>query len=202
MHDQRIIHGNLKGVCSSTCDHCSTHSLPSLKANILIDNDRHPRLIGTCLSKVTSCQSSMTSAAMLGGSSRWMSPELFDPTRIGKKESRPTRKSDCYALGMVIYEVLSGRIPFAENPEVIAILKILKGEHPEIPVGTRGIWFTADLYRMLVMCWHAQVNSRPGLDTVLRSLQDATRPPGPPYDVDGDMEVDTDPQSDATIYSD
>jgi len=37
-----------------------------------------------------------------------MSPELLDPERFGipdSEDNRPTRQSDCYALGMVIYEV-------------------------------------------------------------------------------------------------
>jgi len=37
-----------------------------------------------------------------------MSPELLDPERFEMPQSegnRPTRQSDCYALGMVIYEV-------------------------------------------------------------------------------------------------
>ena len=38
------------------------------------------------------------------GTFRWMSPELLDPPRFGSN-GRPTRESDCYALGMVIYEV-------------------------------------------------------------------------------------------------
>ena len=43
-----------------------------------------------------------------GGTYRWMSPELLDPDRFGmpqSEENRPTKLSDCYALGMVIYEV-------------------------------------------------------------------------------------------------
>ena len=40
----------------------------------------------------------------LGGTLRWMSPELLDPTYFNSK-GHPTRESDCYALGMVIYEV-------------------------------------------------------------------------------------------------
>ena len=39
-----------------------------------------------------------------------MGPELLDPERFRIPESennRPTRQSDCYALGMVIYEVSS-----------------------------------------------------------------------------------------------
>jgi len=39
-----------------------------------------------------------------GGTLRWMSPELLDPAHFGSK-GNPTCESDCYALGMVIYEV-------------------------------------------------------------------------------------------------
>jgi len=37
-----------------------------------------------------------------------MSPELLYPEQFGIPESegdRPTRQSDCYAVGMVVYEV-------------------------------------------------------------------------------------------------
>ena len=44
------------------------------------------------------------SSASSGGTFRWMSPELLDPPRFGSS-GRLTRESDCYALGMVIYEV-------------------------------------------------------------------------------------------------
>jgi len=40
-----------------------------------------------------------------GGTPRWMSPELLDPDRFGITDYRPTKQSDCYALGMVVYEV-------------------------------------------------------------------------------------------------
>ena len=40
----------------------------------------------------------------LGGTLPWMSPELLGPVRPGTS-IRPTRESDCYALGMVVYEV-------------------------------------------------------------------------------------------------
>jgi serine/threonine protein kinase len=51
-----------------------------------------------------------------GGTHRWMSPELLDPELFGIPQSegdRPTRQSDCYALGMVIYEVRVRGSPFA-----------------------------------------------------------------------------------------
>ena len=40
-----------------------------------------------------------------GGTHGWMSPELLDPQCFGS-DGCPTRESDCYALGMVIYEVI------------------------------------------------------------------------------------------------
>jgi len=40
-----------------------------------------------------------------GGTFEWMSPELLDPEKFGMKDYRPTKQSDCYALGMVVYEV-------------------------------------------------------------------------------------------------
>ena len=40
----------------------------------------------------------------LRGTINWMSPELLDPT-LFDSDGLPSRESDCYALGMVIYEV-------------------------------------------------------------------------------------------------
>ena len=45
-----------------------------------------------------------------GGTTRWMSPELLDPERFGIIDYRPTKQSDCYALGMVVYEVRADAI--------------------------------------------------------------------------------------------
>ena len=55
------------------------------------------------LISVASAASSMSFTA--GGTYRWMSPELLDPEEFGASDDRPTKKSDCYALGMVVYEV-------------------------------------------------------------------------------------------------
>ena len=47
-----------------------------------------------------------------GGTLCWMSPELLESPP--GSNGRPTRESDCYALGMVIYEV--GGYPHHDNP--------------------------------------------------------------------------------------
>ena len=45
---------------------------------------------------------------------RWMSPEILALEHSGLKSGRPTKQCDCYALGMVICEVLSGQAPFSQ----------------------------------------------------------------------------------------
>jgi serine/threonine protein kinase len=75
-----------------------------------------------------------------------MSPELLDPDQFGLKEGGPTKESDCYALGMVIYEVLSGQPPFAECKGFVVIRKVLAGERPKRPQGDEGKLFTDGIW--------------------------------------------------------
>ena len=76
------------------------------QVNVLVDNTGTARLADfglmstVALSTVLFSESDVSS----GGTLRWMSPELLDPTHFGS-EGRLTRESDCYALGMVVYEV-------------------------------------------------------------------------------------------------
>lgn len=44
-------------------------------------------------------------SALVGGTTRWMSPELLSPDHFGLTHTVPTIASDVYALGMVILEV-------------------------------------------------------------------------------------------------
>jgi len=100
---------------------CLRNHIPSpTQANILINADRRACIADFGLSTITgvaapagASRASVISNDTLmsftgGGTRRWMSPELLHPERFGIPESednRPTRQSDCYALGMVIYEV-------------------------------------------------------------------------------------------------
>ena len=59
-----------------------------------------------------------------------MSPELIYPESFGLEKIRPTKESDCYALGMGIHEVLSGQIPFTPWGGPLVIQKVLNGERP------------------------------------------------------------------------
>ena len=40
-----------------------------------------------------------------GGTVAWMSPEMLWPEEFDLKDAKPTKESDVYALGILIYEV-------------------------------------------------------------------------------------------------
>ena len=141
-----------------------------------------------------------TISRLSGGTIRWASPELFDPAQFGLKEARPTEKSDCYALGMVIYEVLSGQEPFAQLVDTVVILSVMRGERPTRPRGEQGTWFTGRLWGMLKLCWKSRPDDRPSIRTVLQCLE-GVRPPSRPLStptVNGDVEEGTDDPLDFT----
>ena len=115
-----------------------------------------------------------------------MGPELIAPHRFGFKSSRPTKPSDCYALGMVVYETISGNLPFHEHTDLTVFVKVLEGERPR-----RGVGFTKSLWEMLKLCWASQPNDRPSIEDVLQCLEmapDLSEPPPP--EVDEEMEKD------------
>jgi serine/threonine protein kinase len=129
-----------------------------VKANILIDQAGHACLADFgLLTIITDPTNLLTSSSYTqGGTARWMSPELIAPQRFGLKSCHPTESSDCYALGMVIYETISGKLPFHEDTDLTVFVKVLEGERPP-----RGAKFKEGLWRMLEHCWRVSTEQPP-----------------------------------------
>jgi serine/threonine protein kinase len=199
MHTQGIVHGNIKGVCVQTHSHPSQLSRSlGPKPNILVDRNNRALLAGFGLTSLASDNRTFISSCMQGGTIKWMSPELLDPEMFGLKKSHPTKESDCYMLGMVIYEVLSGQTPFAPSSAPVIIRKVLDGKRPERPQGSAGKLFTDGMWRMTQRCWEPQPRDRIGANDILLGLEGNPTPLQPSSNVDGDMEIDSDDESDDT----
>jgi serine/threonine protein kinase len=157
-----------------------------LKANILIDQTGQARLADFGMVTIISDRSSLVSSSSYtgGGTARWMSPELIDPKRFGLKKGCRTKSSDCYALGMVVYETISGRSPFHQHADYTVVMKVLEGGRP-----TRGAGFARSLWNMLTLCWAPQPGDRPTIEDVFQCLEAVgtlSGPPSPGVDEDTD----------------
>ena len=168
-----MVHGDLKGVWLRIPVAVLRSDSLFTKPNILIDQDGHARLADFGLLTIISDPSNPTasSSSVKGGTTRWMSPELLDPDRFGSGNGRPTVESDCYALGMVIYEVLSGQVPFASDREPVVTRKVTEGERPRRPPQEEEpMWFTDDIWEILKLCWATKPEMRPSIESVLECL--------------------------------
>jgi len=193
-----MVHGDLKGVWLRTLVVIPPHNTVFIKANILIDRDGHARLADFgLLTIIPDSTNPMTSTTCMNvGTTKWMSPELLDPDRFDFKDGRPTKESDCYALGMVVLEVLTGEVPFARYTSLTVMRKVVDGERPERPQGPEATWFTDDLWGTLEQCWSPQPKTRPTIEAVLECLQRGSVFWQPlPQSVDHNFEVESDDES-------
>ena len=148
--------------------------LPDPKTNILIDNNGHACLTDIGLVGIFLDQGfcrSYLSSLIRDGRLQWASPELS--AVCGESEHyHPTEESDCYALGMVAYEVLSGKTPFAQDPFEVMREKVLNGERPP----NRSQWWggkliTDDIWNTLEHCWAHCPGDRMNASEILLCLE-------------------------------
>jgi serine/threonine protein kinase len=149
------------------------------QANILVDNTGTARVADFGLMTMTDLSTIVLSKTTdsSGGTLNWMSPELLDPQRFGS-DGRLTRESDCYALGMVIYEVsrlhrcsrwsfahpsqvLTGLRPFHHVIAFTPVLAIMEGDRPRKPLYPESLGFSDALWELTQSCWSESASTRP-----------------------------------------
>jgi hypothetical protein len=179
--------------------------LPNPKSNILINNNSCACLAGFSQLTIASDKSTTVSPAMEHWTARWvrwLSPEYLSTEAFGLTECLPTKALDCYALGMVIYEVLCEQKPFHEsNRGTTFALVVQAGKHPSRPQGKEGKLFTDSIWGILELCWKHQPCDCISAKAVLQGLEGNMSPLRPPSAADRDVEMDRDNQSGTGVFS-
>ncbi len=110
--------------------------------NIMIDRDGNARIMDFGIARSMKAKG-ITGANVMIGTPDYMSPEQVD----GKEADA---RSDLYALGIVLFEMLTGRLPFeGETPLAVAVKQ--KSETPPDP-GTFNAQIPEDLRRLVLKC--------------------------------------------------
>ena len=141
------------------------------KRNILVDDSGRALLAGFSRVAFIPDQPTFVSLWTDAGTVQWMSPELLDPEKFKVSKRQQTKESDCYALGMVVYEVLSGRAPFGTDGPFPILRKVLNGEHPLRPQDEAGRLITDDIWDVLERCWKTDPKERASAQEVLQRLE-------------------------------
>ena len=115
-----------------------------------------------------------------------MAPELLYPKKFGLRTCRVSKQADIYAIGMVIYEVLTGRPPFGlerrQHAEIV--VRVLEGKRPREPERSEDIGFGGGTWELVQQCWHQDREERPTVEKVSKHFHRVAKtssiiPPGP-----------------------
>jgi serine/threonine-protein kinase len=106
-HRQGIIHRDLK------------------PDNILFDQRNDPFITDFGIAKLVTEQSSLTSASLIIGTPSYMSPEQANGQELDGR-------SDIYALGVILFEMLTGELPYQANTPIGIIMQHINQPIPNI----------------------------------------------------------------------
>jgi serine/threonine protein kinase len=140
LHESSIIHRDLK------------------LENVLLDEYLEPRVCDFGFSKIVDAAHARQQS-MICGTGRFMAPELH--------EERPFDfKVDVYAYAMLMFEVLTGIVPFADLANEADMGEmVMDGVRPPFPDGLCPV-----LQELIGNCWHGNPDWRPEFNEIVMEL--------------------------------
>jgi len=149
-------------------------------SNIMIDREGNVRIMDFGIARSLK-EKGITGAGVIMGTPEYMSPEQAEGKDVD-------RRSDIYSLGTILYEMVTGRVPF-EGDTPLAIAVKHKTEEPKNP-GEFNTQLSEDLSRLIMKCLEKDKDKRyqnaeelrSGLENVEKSIPttERTAPPKKP----------------------
>ncbi|KAF9789236.1 kinase-like domain-containing protein [Thelephora terrestris] len=156
LHSCNIAHGDIKG------------------SNVLISDSTPPRAMLADLG-FTRVAAILTKTPMEEEDTvSFMAPELLVPQKFGLENGVPSKEADIYALGMTVYQVLTGKSPFFPTKGLNIFFPIVSGARPSKPENAEGIGMTEDIWSLLQETWREDRTTRPDISKILWTFCDIT----------------------------
>jgi protein kinase/serine/threonine-protein kinase len=162
---QQLVVGTAIFIAKQVCDGLAeAHRLGvvhrDLKpGNIMIDREGNAKIMDFGIARSISAKG-ITGAGVMIGTPEYMSPEQVEGKEVDQR-------SDLYSLGVIIYEMVTGRVPFeGDTPFTIAVKH--KSEIPKDPKEL-NTQIPEDLSRLVLKCLEKDKEKRYQSDDELRA---------------------------------
>lgn len=152
LHDGGILHGDLRS------------------RNVLVSKDGRALLTDYGLSPLVDASFSMTAAAPIRPTVRWLAPEQIDG--YGKV----TTQADVWAFGITALELFTRKPPHHDIPDTRkVILRILNGPPTRPTDQSTCSRLTDDWWELCSLCWKDE-SSRPPISNIVSRIESAMNP--------------------------
>jgi len=148
--------------------------LPWSQPNILISDSAPLRAVLADFGFMRVTTTSVKASSQQQGTLAFMAPELLLPDKFHLKKGVPSPEADIYALGMTVYQVLTGKWPFFPRREAEVVHAVVSGERPPKPENAEEIGITEVLWDLLRACWREDRTTRPAIAEVLNKFCEIT----------------------------
>jgi len=146
LHSLDIVHGNFKS------------------PNLMIDVNWNTRVADYGLRRIDNLVARARQRNESVWTPLWSAPEVL-------KGGNPTKASDVYSFGIILWEVLTRRDPFQGMNLYHALAEVMDGKRPPIAES----WH-CELVELLDDCWAELPEERPTFQNIRTRLADITRP--------------------------
>ncbi|CUA71756.1 RGS domain-containing serine/threonine-protein kinase A [Rhizoctonia solani] len=156
LHQAGTIHGDLKGI------------------NVLVSKSGVAKIIDFGSTVLNHYSVQFTGGDMSHTFTwRWAAPELL---AADSENAKASKQADVYALGMTIFEIIVGEVPFEDIIDSQVVLAVLRGERPRRSV-ERISQLSRDgdrLWNLLKTCWHSDPSIRPAAEDIRLEMSQIT----------------------------
>ncbi len=137
-------------------------------ANIMLDSAGRVKVADFGIAQMAT-QSRMTQSGMLVGTPEYISPEQC-------RNEQLDGRSDIYALGVTLYQLLSGRTPFDADTPAALVFQIIDGPIPS--VGSLNPTIPPDVQDLVAKMMHTDRKQRfQSAEDLIHALKDADTQP-------------------------
>ncbi len=125
--------------------------------NLLVSKNFDVKICDFGLSRFVDRQTQMTNNI---GTIAWIAPELF-------QKKFYTEKADVYSYGIILWELVSRKIPFSNVESFTIPIMVTRGERPSVPKDCPSDW-----KKLIKACWNQKPTSRPSFKKILAKLRE------------------------------